>query len=199
MAGLPARLILASGSPRRRELLARLHVTFAVVPSDAAEQLDDSQRPEDIAVALARMKALSVAEQFPDALVIGSDTIVTVGGRQLGKPDDLDDARHMWRLVTSAPNKITTSIAVLCLAKQYQYTAFDNAFVEFKPYDEAAVEAYLQTGDYADKAGAWSIQNARHLMANVQGREETIIGLPLHLLAQPLNDNGFEAAVQPAA
>lgn len=190
------RLILASGSPRRRELLARLGVEFSVLPSDADEQLDDKREPEVVAVELARMKALSVANRFPDAVVVGSDTIVTVNGRQLGKPVDRTDARRMWRLVTAAPNKITTSVAVFCLSRHYEFTAFDNAFVMFKPYDEAAVEAYLATGDYTDKAGAWSIQQARHLMADLQGDEETIVGLPLRLLIQPLEANGFKVTSQ---
>lgn len=185
-------IILGSGSPRRRELLERLGVAFTVVPSQFEEYLDDARSVADIATELGLGKAREVAARYPEAIVIGGDTIVTVGNVQLGKPVDIDDARRMWQLVTSAPNTVTTSLAIVCVAEQYEAVLVDSAEVTMLPYNEEAVEAYLATGDYADKAGAWSIQKARHLIASVQGNEDTIVGLPLHLLKPELRKFGFD-------
>lgn len=140
---------------------------------------------------LGRGKALSVAERFPDAIVIGGDTIVTVRGEQLGKPTDLEDARRMWRLNTSAPSKVTTSLAVICKAESYEKVVADSGYVHFKPYDEAKVEAYLATNDWRDKAGGYAIFNVRDMIDHIDGDEHTIIGLPLHLLQKTLADFGY--------
>lgn len=180
------KIILASGSPRRKELLTKMRLVFAVVPSDFTEWLDDTRSPENMAVELARGKAASVAERFPEAIIIGSDTIVTVEGKQLGKAENVDEARNMWRIATSAPNKITTSVVVMCKAEGYEFATSDNAYVTFKPYDSEAVESYLATTDWHDKAGAWSIQKCRNLMETITGDEETILGLPTRLLTEPL-------------
>jgi septum formation protein len=182
------KIILASTSPRRKELLAALGLEFTVVPSHFEENLDNSRTPEDIAMELGRGKALSVAKRFPDAIVIGSDTIVTVGDVQLGKASTLDEARAMWQLATSAENKITSSVAVICMNAKFEKTLYDNAFVTLKPYDETVVEAYLSTDDWHDKAGAWSIQQCRHLMTEIRGDEETILGLPTRLVVKLLAD-----------
>jgi septum formation protein len=119
---------------------------------------------------------------------------VTVGDRQLGKAGDNKEAREMWQLVASATNKITTSAVVICQAENYEFAASDNAFVTFKPYDEAAIEAYLATDDWRDKAGAWSIQKCRSLMEMVEGDIETIVGLPTRLLVEPLAHFGISAS-----
>lgn len=179
-------IILASGSPRRTELLEQMGLTFTVVPSDFDEWLDDTKSPEEVSMALGLGKAQSVAAQYPEAIVIGSDTIVTVEGKQLGKAASIEEARAMWKLVTSAPNKITTSVAVICKAENYEYVTADSAFVTFMPYDDAAVEAYLATDDWHDKAGAWSIQKCRDLMTDIKGDQQAILGLPTHLLSEPL-------------
>lgn len=163
-------------------------LVFTVVPSDFVEYLDESRSPEEIAMELGRGKALAVAKHFPDAIVIGGDTIVTVGVVQLGKAIDVDDARRMWQLITSAPNKVTSSLAVICKAENFEKVTYDNAWVYLKPYNETAVEAYLATGDYIDKAGAYSIQKARHLIEGIEGDEETVLGLPTRLLAEILAD-----------
>lgn len=165
---------------------------FTVVPSDFDEYLDDARTPEAVAKELGLGKARAVAEKYPEAIVIGSDTIVTVDDHQLGKAEDIDDARKIWRIITSAPNKVTTSVAVICKQKSYEKVVSDNAFVYLKPYDEQTVEAYLATGDYADKAGAYSIQGAPDLVDRIEGDPETILGLPTDVLARLLGDPALE-------
>jgi septum formation protein len=181
------KIILASTSPRRRELLEKLGLEFSVVASDFEEYLDHSRPVEEIAMELGRGKARAVAKRFPEAIVIGSDTIVSVGTVQLGKPTDLTDARRMWRLITSAPNKVTTSLALICKAKNYERVIFDTAWVYLKPYEETAVEAYLAKGTYIDKAGAYGIQSCPELIDHIKGSEDTIRGLPLEQLTHALS------------
>ncbi len=182
-------IILASTSPRRKELLNAMDWDFTVVPSEFQEYLDETRPVEEIAMELGRGKALSVAERFPDAIVIGSDTIVSVGETQLGKAADIDDARRMWRLITSAPNKVTSSLAVICKSENFEHVTYDNAWVYLKPFNEAAVEAYLATGDYTDKAGAYAIQHIGSLLDHIEGSEDTILGLPTALLKDIFNKN----------
>ena len=161
---------------------------FTVVPSEFQEYLDETRPVEEIAMELGRGKALSVAERFPDAIVIGSDTIVTVGETQLVKAANIDDARRMWQLITSAPNKVTSSLAVICKNENVEHLTYDNAWVYLKPFNEAAVEAYLATGDYTDKAGAYAIQHIGSLLDHTEGSEDTILGLPTHLLRNLLDE-----------
>lgn len=179
-------IILASGSPRRKELLELMGLEFTVIPSGFEEWLDDTKDTAAVAIALGLGKAREVAARYPEAIVIGGDTIVTVEGKQLGKAATIDEARAMWRLATSAPNIITTSVVVICKAERYEYASVDSASVVFKPYDDRAVEAYLATDDWRDKAGAWSIQKCRGLMAEVKGDQQVILGLPTLLLSEPL-------------
>lgn len=180
-------IILASTSPRRKELLEEMGLDFTIVPSDFEEYLDASRPVEDIAMELGAGKARAVAEKYPEAIVIGSDTIVTIGEVQLGKAVDLEDARRMWRLITTAPNKVTSSLAVICKAENYEKVTYDSAWVYLRPYDEVAVEAYLATGDYTDKAGAYAIQHIGDLLDHIDGSEHTILGLPTEKLADILH------------
>ncbi len=188
------KIILASGSPRRRELLGMMGVDFDVVPSNFSEWLDDAKDTADVAIALGLGKARDVADIFPEAIVIGSDTIVTVDGKQLGKATSDDEAYNMLRLSAGKPNIVTTSVVVVCKAEQYEFAIADNAYVYFNPFSETAVKRYIATGDYRDKAGAWGIQSgAAPLIDHVEGDIETVIGLPTRLLIDPLAQLGVAA------
>lgn len=180
-------IILASGSPRRKELLELMGLSFSVVQSDFDEWLDDALDTRDVAMALGLGKARAVATQYPEAIVIGSDTIVTVSGKQLGKAADDDEARAMLRLLSKHPSTVTTSVAVICNAEGYEYVTADTSQVFFKPFNEAEVEKYIATQDYRDKAGAYGIQSgAAPLIDHIEGDIETIIGFPTRLLIEPL-------------
>jgi septum formation protein len=122
---------------------------------------------------------------------------VTIGGKQLGKPTDIDDAREMLRLACSEPNLISSSIAVVCLAENVRMVDVGEANVYFKPYDVAAVEEYLKTGDYSDKAGAYGVQSGAAPLVNyIEGRFDVVLGLPTDLLASMLRKFGI--MVEPA-
>jgi septum formation protein len=186
-------IILASASPRRKELLELMGLTFTIVMSDFDEWLDDTLDTSNVAMALGLGKARTVAAQYPDAIVIGSDTIVTVDGKQLGKAADDDEARAMLRLLSEHPSTVTTSVAVICVAEGYENVATDTAEVIFRPYNETEVEKYIATQDYRDKAGAYGIQSgAAPLIDHIAGEPTVIIGLPIPLVAAELNKFGID-------
>ena len=186
------RIILASNSPRRRELLAKQGVKFDVIPSDFEEWLDDTMPPEEVAATLGYGKAYAVAKKYPEAIVIGSDTIVTIDDKQLGKAENNEAALLMWRMLAGRSHKVTTSVVVLCLTEKYEYTIVDNTTVYLKPFDGNAIQAYLDIGSYKDKAGAYAIQDAPNLVDHIDGDIETVIGLPMRLLQKPLVELGIK-------
>ncbi len=188
------KIILASQSPRRKDLLAAMGVEFTVLPSNFDEKLDDSRSPEVVAIELAVGKATDVAEKFPEAIVIGSDTIVTINSRQLEKPRDTAEAYDMLELLSGTHNEVTTSLAVICKADGTLLTGADTTKVYFKPYNQQAVKAYVETGDGLDKSGGYGIQSgAAPLIDHIEGRYDTVVGLPTHLLADFLAQVGISA------
>ena len=187
-------IILASQSPRRFDLLTQMGVEFTVIPSNFEEHLDDSRRPSEVAIELALGKAKDVAVQHPDAIVIGADTIVTIDGKQLGKPSDATDAKEMLALLADKPNQVTTGMAVICKSEGVELTTAETATVYFKPFDEVAVDEYIATGDPLDKAGAYGIQSgASVLIDRIEGDYSAIIGLPTKQLAVLLAELGVTA------
>lgn len=183
------KIILASGSPRRRQLLDQMGVVFDVIPSTFEEWLDDSRSPEDMAKTLGLGKAQNVADQYPEAVVIGSDTIVSFDGKQLGKPDDRKHAREMIQWLCEKEADVTTSIIVICKATHVQVVESEGTKIRLKPFDSAKVDAYLDTGDYADKAGGFGVQSGfGPLVEYITGDYDSIIGLPTRRLARILQD-----------
>ena len=185
-------IILASQSPRRKQLLAAMGVTFDTIPSNFDEYLDDDRDPEVVANELALGKALDVAKRYPDAIVIGSDTIVTINGRQLDKPQSRSDALDMLRDVTQAPNHVTTGVAVVSGAKNIRLTKAATATVLFRGYDEAGIRAYVATDDPLDKAGGYAVQHplVQPMIQRIEGRNDIIIGFPTDIVASLLAQCG---------
>lgn len=187
-------IILASGSPRRKELLTRMGVQFTAMPSDFDEYLDHSRPAAEVAKELGLGKARAVAQEYPDALVIGGDTIVTLNGVQLGKAESVSQARQWLKNHAGQDVLVTTSVVLVCKALGLEQAEASEAVVHFKPYDETANEAYLATDNWRDKAGAWGIQSgAAPLIEYVKGDIDTIIGLPSQLLARLLAGQGVQA------
>lgn len=195
-------LILASQSPRRKDLLDQMGLKdhYKVIPSGYEEVLDNSRSPEEVAQELAYGKALWVAERNPGAWVIGSDTIVTINGKQLAKARDEDEAREMLNMLAGATSTVTSSVVLVRLTQAghdrviKHHIGVETSTVCFKPYDQAAVEAYLATDDWRDKAGAYGIQSGAHTLIDcIEGHYDTVIGLPTHTLADFLKDIGIQA------
>lgn len=169
---------------------------FDIVPSNFDEQLDDNRTPQEVAAELALGKALAVAKNYPGQMVIASDTIVTVNGRQLGKPKDEQEAHEMLRMLSGTFNDVTTAVAIVRLADSAQMVNTDATKVYFKPYDAQAVARYLASGDFADKAGGYGIQSgAAPLISHIEGHYDTVVGLPTHVVADLLEQFGI--TVQP--
>lgn len=186
-------LILASQSPRRKELLTAMGLTFDVIPSNFDEQLDHSRHVEEVAVELALGKARTVAAEHPKAVVVGSDTIVLIDGKQLGKPEDEAEARRVLRQLAGKVNIVSTGLVVLCEDTGLLVTEVVSSKVYFKPYDREIHEAYLATGDWHDKAGSYGLQSgAAPLVDRIEGEYDAVLGLPTKTLAAILQPLGYQ-------
>ena len=194
------RLILASQSPRRQELLKILNLPFEVIPSG----VDETTAPADLAPAslarwLAEQKAKDLAARCPEAFVIGADTIVVLGEEVMGKPVDPDDARRMLRALAGHIHRVITGIAVRRDgAEPLLLSDAVETEVSFRPLTDNEIEAYLLTGEPMDKAGAYAIQGCAALfVAAVRGDYPNIVGLPLARLAEMLRSVGFPILGEP--
>lgn len=193
------KVILASQSPRRQQLLTEMGVAFIAVPSNFEEHLDDERDAKIVALELARGKALDVARRFPDDYVIGSDTIMlTAGGKQLEKPTDNEDARRMlYEHSRGGVNTVITSVVVVCLSQSIELSAVDVAKVHIRSFTselKQQIDKYVTTGDSLDKAGGYGIQSgADFLVEYIEGDYDTIIGFPTKIVAKLLNEVGIDA------
>ena len=189
-------LILASTSPRRRELLALLGIPFDVKSPSFEEQLVVGRPAIEQVQSFAQGKAQSVARQEPEAIVLGSDTVIELNHHVLGKPADLAEARAMlWRLA-GRDHHVLTAVALVCSARAIDIVALSTSVVRMKPFDERVHERYLATGECFGKAGAYSIQGeGGDLIDSVKGDFPTVVGLPLRLVSQLLIQVGVRVPV----
>ena len=173
------RVILASQSPRRRELLSLVGIPHEVRPADVDETYPAGELPREHAIRLAREKAGAIAE--PDAVVIGSDTIVVVDGDVLGKPTDANDAARMLRRLSGRAHVVITAVAVSWRGRVESDA--EEVGVTFHELTEERIAAYVATGEPMDKAGAYGIQGFGAVnIARVDGDYFAVMGLPLQLL-----------------
>ena len=189
-------LILASTSPRRRELLALLGIPFDVKSPSFEERLEVDRPAIEQVQSFAQGKAQSVARQEPEAIVLGSDTVIEVDHDMLGKPADLAEARAMLRRLAGRDHYVRTAVALVCSARAIDVVALSTAVVRMKPFDERRHERYLATGESFGKAGAYSIQGeGGDLIDSIDGDFSTVVGLPLRLVAQLLMQAGVRVPV----
>ena len=186
------RLVLASASPRRNELLAALDVAFEVIPADIDETTSEPD-PRRVAEGLALRKARAVAAQHPDAVVLGFDTVVTIDGALLGKPEDDADARRMLALLRGRTHEVVTGVAAIAGA----ITAADHVAsdVTMREYTDAEVSAWIANGEAADKAGSYASQDPTFApVSHLEGCTCSVIGLPLWTVRRLLRLAGIETA-----
>ncbi len=189
-------LVLASTSPRRKELLALLQVPFEVVEPDFHERIHADVPPEAQAWTFALGKAQSCARRDADSLVLGSDTLIAVGEIILGKPADRTQANAMLRRLRGRDHRIYTAVALCCAARHIQNVAVDTVQVWMRPFSDADLEAYLASGEWQGKAGAYSIQGrGGSLIERIEGDFTTAVGLPLRLTASLLSRHGLSVPV----
>ena len=171
-------IVLASQSPRRAELISRLGLSFDVAPADIDESYFPHEAPPDHAERLAREKAAVIAAARPDALVVGSDTIVVVDGDVLGKPRDEAHAVEMLMRLSGREHEVCTGIAV-ALGGRVE-SGLERVRVRFRPLDRRACEAYVATREPMDKAGAYGIQGfGSALVEGIEGDYFAVMGLPV--------------------
>jgi len=189
-------LILASTSPRRKELLALLKIPFEVVEPRYQEWMHAEVPPEAQAQNFALEKARSCMPRHPDSLVLGSDTLIALGTMNLGKPADREQANAMLRRLRGREHRICSAVAVCGADRQIQDVALDTVRVWMKPFSDADLEAYLETGEWAGKAGAYSIQGkGGNLIERIEGDFTAAVGLPLRLTAALLAKHGLSVPV----
>jgi septum formation protein len=179
-------LVLASQSPRRSQLLGMLGLTFDVSPADVDETYLAGEEPGAHAERLSREKADKVARQRPDAIVIGSDTVVVLDGDVLGKPESVEHGVAMLLRLQGRTHEVATGIAVS--AGGVMQSAVERVAVTFRPFDESTARAYIATGEPMDKAGAYGIQGfGATIVERIHGDFFAVMGFPIvrfvHLLA----------------
>ena len=185
------RLILASSSPRRREILALLGIPFEVSEPEFEESISPHRPIEDEVIGFAVGKAQSVTKRHPNSVIIGSDTMIAVAGQKIGKPADRADAARMLRLLSGKTHQILTSVAILDGTGGPGLRVVENVWVDMLPYTEREVQRYLKCNESLDKAGAYSIQGeGRKLIGAIHGDYLAAVGMPLRPIADYLKTQG---------
>jgi septum formation protein len=192
---MPQSIILASASPRRKELLRLLGLPFAVVPSEYEERLPSSHPdPPALAVRLATEKALQVARAQPHALVLGADTVVALGTQVYGKPADAADAARILGELSGKTHQVVTGVALVTAGPGTPEVRsfFSMTHVTFRELDLVEIAAYVGTQEPMDKAGAYAIQGCGALLIEgIHGDYPNVVGLPLAPLAAQLRSMGL--------
>lgn len=180
------KIILASASPRRRELLSLAGIEYEVIPSECEEILPDEITPDEAVKELARQKAEDVFNRYPDSMIIAADTVVALGNSILGKPKNEEDAFNM---LSSLSGKIHTVYTGVCIRTQRKTEIFYSATdVEFYPLTEKEINDYITTGEPMDKAGAYGIQGKGSLLVKgIHGDYFNVVGLPLAETVRHIN------------
>ena len=178
-------LILASSSPRRKEIMENAGYTFEVRKPEVDENLKIKLPPIDHVMKLALLKATSVFAKEPDAVVVGADTIVCIDGKNIGKPETVDQARSLLRQLSGRLHRVYTGVAVV--SKDRQETFFVQAKVNFMKLEPDFINRYIDTNESMDKAGGYAIQGKGCvLVESIEGDYFGVVGLPIAQLAKRL-------------
>jgi septum formation protein len=181
---------LASGSPRRRDLLEAAGLEFEVIvpPISEPDESNEQLSPSALAEGLAYFKARSVAEKNPDAVVLAADTVVATGDRVLGKPSDEHEARQMLSTLSGTRHQVITAVALLN-PDRWRLIASDITYVTMRKMTDDEIEAYIESGEWEGKAGAYAIQEtADKFVESVEGSFTNVVGLPMELLQRMLKE-----------
>lgn len=194
----PVRVILASSSPRRRDLLTLVGIPHDVRPADIDETYLDAETPAAHAERLAREKAAAIAAGAPEAVTIGSDTIVVVDGQVLGKPRDRAHAHAMLRRLSGRTHCVITGVAAMWHGRVA--SAIEQVDVTFRALTDEEIEEYIDTGEPMDKAGAYGIQGfGATIVTRVDGDYFAVMGLAVNRLVRLLESLGLRYAFGPLA
>ncbi|MFJ8529794.1 Maf family protein [Bacillus sp. NPDC094106] len=187
------KLILASGSPRRKELLELANVPFEIVVSEIEETIGAYSSPSDIVMSLALQKASAVAENHEDSVVLGADTIVTYESRILGKPNDEAEAKRMLQFLSGKTHEVYTGVALI--SKEKTVTFYERTEVTFWELTEEEIDTYIATKEPLDKAGSYGIQGKGSIFVqHIQGDYYSVVGLPIARLVRELKQFDSDAS-----
>lgn len=185
-------LILASASPRRRDLLKMIGLDFTVQPASIPEPLVDDLEPSVQVRTLALAKARAVAEQLDRGVVLGADTVVVLEGQILGKPEDAPGARFMLEFLQGREHLVYTGVALVDASTGREAAEHEQTRVRFRPLDKHQIEWYISTGEPMDKAGAYGIQGLGSvLIEGVYGCYFNVVGLPVARVVRMLTGFGI--------
>jgi septum formation protein len=189
----PKHFYLASASPRRAELLQRMGLRFEIRPTHVEEDDSGHAGPEEMVLENAKLKASTLSDQAPDALVLGSDTTVAFDQHVLSKPLDLEDARRMLHMLSGRTHTVYTAVALYWKAGDLAHTFVERSDVRFQELNDARINQYFALMNPLDKAGAYGIQEGRELIIDsVEGSVENVMGLPIQSLGLTLQELGFD-------
>ena len=176
-------LVLASGSPRRRELLNVLGVPFTVMPASIEETPAPGESPEDYVVRVARDKGIEVTSRVSQSVVLSADTVVTIGGEILGKPNDAEDAVRMLTQLSGRRHSVYTAICLIDQCRDQTLEGLEKTEVWFDEMSESQIRDYVRRENVMDKAGAYAIQGyASVYIPKIEGNYFNVVGLPLPLV-----------------
>jgi len=186
-------LILASSSPRRKELLQEAGYTFTIKIPDVDEEAftEANFTPKKHAEQLALTKADSIAKECPDALIIGADTVVDLNGRMIGKPKDADDARNILNKLSSSIHKVITGLALICVSGDIKIVRSDSTTIYPRKMTESQIDKVIKSGLWRNKSGACSIEDFGAFVEKIEGSLTNVIELPLELLHQSLKEINY--------
>ena len=183
------KIILASESPRRKELFSSLGIPFEVQPSGVTEELGGIYTPEEMAIGIADLKASTIANRNPNAIVIAADTTVWLGNELLSKPKNNEQAKKYLRLLSGKVHNVITGVSIL--GQDISIAFAESTLVNFYELTNEEIDTYVETGDSLDKAGGYGIQTMGGLFVEkVQGDYNNVVGLPISRLYRALLNLG---------
>ncbi len=191
------RFVLASGSPRRREILESVFGEVEIFPPHIDESIIPGEAPEDYVTRIVNEKMDAVSRKSEgDVIILTSDTIVTIDGKILGKPASAEEASSMLRLLSGREHRVITGLCILHGGyNSYRETAYDVSYVLFKKIDEIMIGRYLDLINYKDKAGSYAVQEyGEMIIDSIKGSVTNVIGLPLGLLFEMMGRTGISSS-----
>jgi len=187
------KIILASSSDRRKELLTRLGIKYTAMPSKIDEDGYDYEHPDKLVQELSLAKASNVANVVENALIIAADTVVAHDNKILGKPEDEEDAKRMLQLLENDKHEVYTGLALISADDEMHFLDYDVTEVFMRKVEKEEIERYIKTGEPMDKAGSYGIQGKGGIFVNkIVGSYFTVMGLPIHLLSMALKSFSIE-------
>ncbi|SCH34618.1 Maf family protein [Romboutsia sp. 1001713B170207_170306_H8] len=183
-------IILASASPRRKEILENVNLKFTVIASDIEEVILENEPPKDLVMRLAFEKCMDVAIKNKDDLVIGADTIVVLQNKILGKPKNQEDAYNMIKSLSNKKHQVITGISLINLSSDKKVIDYVVSEVTFKDLSDELIRDYISTNESLDKAGAYGIQGYGSLLVeSINGDYFNIVGLPISKISNLLKEH----------